>query len=142
LQIFDGKTFWVVNVHFSIEKIAIFNSIKLLPSLIFDVIDENDLVIIGGDFNNCFKYMFEEFENQGIICVSENMLTKCGKAIDFTYIGERIFGQIYSNQLLDYFFIRSTKDLKYDVTIPLTLDQIEKSYISSDHLPLVMTIQI
>lgn len=134
LKTLDGKYFYVFNTHFDISIRSIVKSIELLPSIIGDIVNIDDVVLISGDFNNAYDELFDMFSLINFKCASLPMKTLDDIELNFTFIGKRNEHGYECEELLDFIFVRNIE--KYDVHIPLSSFEIEKEYVLSDHLPL------
>jgi endonuclease/exonuclease/phosphatase family metal-dependent hydrolase len=135
LKTLDGKEFYVFNTHFDISYYSIVKSIELLPSIINDIVNIDDVVLIGGDFNNSYDRLFDMFSLINFTCASLPIKTIDNNQINFTFIGKRNkYGEYECEELLDFIFVKNIE--KYDVRVSLSSIEIEKEYVLSDHLPL------
>lgn len=131
--------FWIFNTHFDVNYCHIVNSIKLLPRLLSEIInDKNANVIVAGDFNTDLNSLFKEFSRYGFLCLSENLKSNDNKELKFTFVGKRDKGLLDDNELLylDHVFGRNVT--KYNVYCPLDYQFILNEYMMSDHLPIMI----
>ncbi|AEQ33003.1 Exonuclease-Endonuclease-Phosphatase [Megavirus chiliensis] len=133
---YKGDTFWIFNIHFDVDPIAIFKSIKLLPGLL-NKIEPNGKIIIAGDFNTDDEDLFENFKNNGYDCLSNNYKTTDNVRLDFSFVGKRDdCGQFTECMYLDHVFGKNINNC--NVYCPYNYEFIMQKYITSDHLPIII----
>lgn len=129
--------FWIFNTHFDVNYSSIIGSIKLLPPLINEFINnDNAKVIIAGDFNTDMEILFKSFKKYGFLHQSNDLITLDDKLLRYTFIGKRDEnGDLEEFLYLDHIFGKNITKKK--IYCPFSYDFIFREYTMSDHLPIV-----
>ena len=94
-----GNIVWVFNVHFDINIENIMKSIHLVPKIINKLVKENEMVIVGGDFNIDIDELNMEMEKYNFT-TEMNIKTQDNEEILFTFIGKRFYEKKDKNVIL------------------------------------------